>query len=198
VFLPGAAGRLAFWRPVAERLADLGPAVEIGWPGFGGRPAEPGLESLDDLYVWLLGRLPPGRCHLVAMSMGGVLAMRVALDHPERVDRLVLVATSGGLDVTSLGGTDWRPDYRAELPLVPAWFLTDRTDLSARLGDLTTPTLLLWGRADAVSPLAVGQLLAARLPAARLLVVPGEGHLFAEERPDEVARAIRAFLTDPA
>jgi poly(3-hydroxyoctanoate) depolymerase len=194
VFLPGAGGRATFWAPVAERLSDLGPAHRVGWPGFGGVPAEPAIVSLDDLYRWLLARLPEGPSHVVAQSMGGVLAARLAFEHPERVARLVLVATSGGVDVARLGGIDWRPEYRASLPDVPAWFIDDRTDLTARLGAIRAPTLLLWSDADPVSPLAVGRLLQEVIPGARLEVVRGATHAFAEERPDEVAALVRAHL----
>jgi pimeloyl-ACP methyl ester carboxylesterase len=142
----------------------------------------------------MLARLPVGPSHVIAQSMGGVLAARLAIEQPERVARLVLVATSGGLDVSALGGADWRADYLASLPGVPRWFVDDRTDLTERLDDIRAPTLLLWGDADPVSPVAVGQRLENLLPQARLRVIEGASHGFAEERPDEVAEAIRCHL----
>jgi len=195
LFLPGAGGRASFWSPVAERLADLGPACALDWPGFGVAPPDPSLGSTDDLFAWLVSRLPPGTSHVIAQSMGGMLAMRLAIEHPDRVDRLVLVATSGGVDVRRAGGQDWRPEYLRSLPDVPRWFVEDRTDLTARLGEVRARTLLLWGDADPVSPVAVARLLEARLREARLVIVPGGSHAFASERPDEVAAAIRAHLT---
>ncbi len=194
MFLPGAAGRSTFWAPVAGRIADLGPAHVLDWPGFGGAPPEPAIGSVDGLYAWMLQRLPPGRSHVVAQSMGGVLAARLAIEHPDRVDRLVLVATSGGVDLRRTGAADWRPEYRASLPDVPGWFVEDRTDLTARLGEIRAPTLLLWSDADPISPLSVARLLEERIPGARLQVVPGGSHAFAAERPDEVAALIRAHL----
>jgi pimeloyl-ACP methyl ester carboxylesterase len=194
VFLPGASGRSTFWRPVAERLRDLGPSLLLGWPGFGGEPPDPSIHGLDDLYRWLLRRLPAGSFDVVAQSMGGVLAARLAIEEPERVTRLVLVATSGGVDVSGLGGEDWRADYRASLPDVPDWFVADRTELTDRLGSIRAPTLLLWSDADPVSPLPVSDLLLARISGARRTVIPGATHAFAEERPDEVAEVLRDFL----
>jgi pimeloyl-ACP methyl ester carboxylesterase len=194
VFLPGAGGSARFWRPVAERLHDLGPAHLHGWPGFGEESPDPAIHSLDDLYGWLVERLPPGPSHVVAQSMGGILAARLAAERPERVASLVLAATSGGIDVRLLGAIDWRPEYRAALPDVPGWFVEDRTDLTESLSRIRAPTLLLWSDADPVSPLAVGRLLEERIPTARLVVFPGGSHAFAQERPAEVAAAIRGHV----
>lgn len=194
VYLPGAGGRVAFWRPVAERLGDLGTAHLLGYPGFGDAPPDPEVRSLGGLYEWFLDQLPSGPCHLVAQSMGGVLAARLAAERPEKVARLVLAATSGGLDVARLGGADWRPEYRAALPGAPPWFVDDRTDLTGRLGAIRAPTLLLWSDADPVSPPAVGAFLAARIPGARLATVAGGTHAFASERADEVAALVRGHL----
>jgi len=196
VFFPGAGGRADFWRPVAERLADVGSPVRFAWPGFGDEPAEPAIASLDGLYRWTVTRLPSGSFHLVAQSMGGVLAARLAIEHPERVATLVLCATSGGVDVTALGGEDWRPAYRAELPEVPDWFERDRTDLTARLADIRAPTLVLNGDQDPICPPAVARLLCERIPRARAEVLPGGAHDFAQVLADETAAAIRRHIGD--
>jgi pimeloyl-ACP methyl ester carboxylesterase len=194
VFLPGALGRKAFWRPVAERLAALGPATLVGYPGFGDEPADPAVRDVDDLYLWLLPRLPAGRFHVVAQSMGGVLGARLAIELPDRVSRLVLTATSGGVDVARLGGADWRGGFRAARPDVPEWFELDRTDLTDRLAAVRAPTLLLWSDADPISPVAVSDLLLARIPGAQRAIIAGGSHSFAEERPAEVAAAVSEFL----
>ena len=67
---------------------------------------------------------------------------------------------------------------------VPDWFERDRTELDARLGDVRAPTLLLFGDHDPIAPVAVGEHLRSLVPGARLVVVHGETHVFAEERPD--------------
>lgn len=196
VFLPGANGRKAFWRPVAERLADLGESTLVGYPGFGDEPPAPALRDVDGLYRWVVERLPAGRFAVVAQSMGGALAARLAVEHAERVSHLVLCATSGGVDVARLGGTDWRAGFRAARPEVPDWFELDRTDLTGRLGDVHAPTLLVWSDADPISPLAISELLLSRIPGARRAVVSAGTHAFAEERPDEVAALVRRFLLE--
>jgi pimeloyl-ACP methyl ester carboxylesterase len=194
VFLPGAGGSASFWAPVAQRLEDLGQVHVFGYPGFDGVPAESGVHSLDDLYAWIVERLPPESSHVIAQSMGGVLAVRLAVEKPDRVARLVLVATSGGVDVRRLGAAEWRHEYRASLPNAPSWFIDDRTDLTDRLTEIRAPTLLLWSDADPISPLSIAEFLASRIADARLVVVPGGTHAFATERPAEVASMIRSHL----
>ena len=195
VFLPGAGGSESFWRPVADRLGDLGQVIVFGYPGFGGVPADGGVKSLDDLHRWIVERLPPGPSHVIAQSMGGLFAARLAVEQPERFARLVLVATSGGVDVRRLGAAEWRPEYRASLPDVPNWFIDDRTDFTDRLAAIRAPTLLLWSDSDAISPPAIAHFLAERITGARIVTVAGGTHTFANERPDEVASIIRSHLT---
>jgi pimeloyl-ACP methyl ester carboxylesterase len=198
VFLPGAGGTAAFWRPVADRLGDLGQVMVLGYPGFGDVPRDASVKSLDDLHHWVVQRLPAGPSHVIAQSMGGILAARLAVEHPERVDRLVLVATSGGVDVRRLGAADWRDGYRAPLPDAPSWFVDDRTDLTDRLAAIRAPTLLLGSDSDPISPPAIARFLAERIPDARIATVAGGTHTFARDRPDEVAPIIRSHLTHGA
>ncbi len=109
---------------------------------------------------------------LVAQSMGGVIALRAAMQRPALVTHLVLSATSGGIDLAELGAQDWRPDFVKVNPSLPAWFSSYRTDLSRSIRTIRTPTLLLWGDADPISPVAVGQRLASLLARAELRVLP--------------------------
>jgi poly(3-hydroxyoctanoate) depolymerase len=195
VFLPGAGGSASFWKPVAARLADLGRTQVFGYPGFDGLPVDPGLRSLGDLFGWLVERVPAEPSHVIAQSMGGVLAVRLAVERPELVSRLVLVATSGGVDVARLGGAEWRHEYRASLPNAPSWFIDDPTDLTDRLRFIRARTLLLFSDADPISPPAVGRFLAQHIADSRIVILPGGTHAFANERPDEVASILRDHLT---
>lgn len=196
VFLPGAAGSASFWRPVAEGLADLGPTHLFDYLGFGELPSDPFLRSPDDLCDWICERLPARSSHVIAQSMGGVLAVRLAVERPELVARLVLVATSGGVDLARLGGAEWRERSRALRPGAPSWFSDDRTDLTGRLASIRARTLLLWSDSDPISPPAAAEFLADRIPGARIVLVARGTHAFANERPEEVASVIRSHLVE--
>ena len=193
-FLPGASGEGRFWRPVAERLPAAWDKTFFDWPGLGRVPPRPDVNSIDDLARLVLGRAADGPVDLVAQSMGGVVAMTVALLHPERVRRIVLTATSAGIDITPFEPEDWRPEYAQEFPDAAPWILSERPDLSARLRTMQAPTLLVWSDADPISPLGVGERLAELLPRAQLLVVPAAGHMFARDHADVVAPPVRRHL----
>lgn len=131
---------------------------------------------------------------IVAQSMGGVVALRALLAAPDKVRRLVLAGTSGGLPVTDLGGRDWRDTYRKNFPHAAAWIAAPTEDLSWRIATAQVPTLLLWGSADSISPPAVGERLAALMPRARLHIVSGGDHDFPQTQAAAVAPLIAQHL----
>lgn len=196
VFFPGAGGRVEHLRPIGERLAHRRTTMLCEYPGLGGVAPDPRLHTLDELTQHLLASLPQ-RFDLVTMSMGGVLALRIALDHPERVRKLVLMATSGGVDVAALGGIDWRDTFRLVQPNVPTWFLDDRTDVTHRLGEIAHPTLLIYGDSDLIAPPRVGHLLQQNLRHASIEVLADATHDLEIDYPDLIASLIEAHLRKP-
>jgi pimeloyl-ACP methyl ester carboxylesterase len=193
VYFPGGGGRSSFWRPVADRLWRHGAPIVLGYPGFGDVPPDDTLHTLGDLYAALLAVLPP-RSHLVAQSMGNVLALRAAIEQPERVASLALCAVSGGVDVKRLGGAEWRASLRDDQPQAPTWFIDDASDFTEQLPSLRVPALVIAGDADPLSPVAVGEFVRDRIPAAALHVVAGGSHTMAYDEPDRIAPVIGRFL----
>lgn len=189
LFLPGAGGSAAFWRPVAELLAA--PATCLSWPGLGAEPHDPGVRGFDDLVARVLA-LMEQPVDLVAQSMGGRVAIEVARRAPTQLRRLVLTATSAGVPMHD--AEDWRAAYRRNHPHAAPWITEPQPDLSAEIARIELPTLLLWGDRDPISPLTVGERLRALLPNARLHVVRGGAHDLALTHADEVAAQIAAHL----
>jgi pimeloyl-ACP methyl ester carboxylesterase len=193
IFLPGALGAAAFWHPVGALLPAEWQKVYLAWPGLGAESHDPAVQGFDDL-VRLVEEELTEPSTLVAQSMGGIVAVRTTLAHPDKVQRLVLVATSGGVDVAHLGGADWRADYKADHPTAAAWITEDRPDHTEQIPTITAPTLLLWGDSDPISPRAVGEQLASLLPNATLRVMTGGTHSLAVDLAQEVATQIRRFV----
>ena len=64
-------------------------------------------------------------------------------------------------------------------------------DTSARLGEISTPTLIVHGTEDGVLPYANGELIASLMPAARLETLEDVGHMFWWEQPERSAELVR-------
>jgi pimeloyl-ACP methyl ester carboxylesterase len=125
----------------------------------------------------LLDALDIERAHFVGYSMGGAVALQLALDRPDLIDHLVFAGgaafdTSGvypellamfeSFDPHELDGTPWHDAYHQVAPDPDAWTSLvvkvnqlDRAGASwpkARLATLHVPTLLIIGDADIVRP----------------------------------------------
>jgi len=87
------------WEPVADRLARRFQVITIDNRGIGASDAPPGHYStrmLADDVLAVLDHAGIQRASVVGTSLGGMIAQELALAHPERVERLVLVATIPG------------------------------------------------------------------------------------------------------
>lgn len=193
LFLPGAGASAAFWQPLADLLPPGRECRFFAWPGLGNEPHDPAIRGLDDLVAMILAELDEP-ADLVAQSMGGLVAVKAALAAPGKVRRLVLTATSGGVPMSDPGIADWRADYRQFYPRAASWITEVHEDLSGQLPGLASPTLLLWGDADAISPPVVGRRLLGLLPDARLHIVRGGDHELAETHAAEIAPLIERHL----
>jgi 3-oxoadipate enol-lactonase len=153
----------------------------------------------------LMKRLDLPRAHILGLSMGGRIAMAIALAHPERLDRLVLVSTGpravGARWLVRLGMlvSDLpllRGDHRQPRYALKAQFdATSRFDCTERLGEIDQTTLILHGRSDHVAPVALAEQMNARIPNSRLVLFEG-GHLFTfTTQRERFVAVVGAFLT---
>jgi 3-oxoadipate enol-lactonase len=90
----------AMWEPQVTALAERLRVVRYDHRGHGGSPVPPAPYELADLgadAVRLLDRLGLERVHWCGLSLGGMVGMWMAINAPERIDRLVLCCTSARL-----------------------------------------------------------------------------------------------------
>ena len=101
----GSAGEA--WQLQFGPLADLGfRVVAPDMPGFGWSPwpgGEVSVKRMADLVAQFMDGVGASPAHVVGISMGGTVALQLALDHARRVRSLVLVNTFAHLRPRSLG-----------------------------------------------------------------------------------------------
>lgn len=99
VLVHGFTGSRDDWKEVLPQLAKHGRTLALDQRGHGGssNPGDPAGYTLDQLARDLAGFLDAvgvPRCDLLGHSMGGAVALRFVLEHPERVASLVLMDTA--------------------------------------------------------------------------------------------------------
>ncbi len=193
LFLPGASGNTSFWKPVADALAYPCDRMHYGWPGFGPTPPDEAVRSMDDLVAKVVADIDRPTA-LIAQSMGGVVALRTVLAKPKLITHLILTATSAGIDISDLGAQDWRESFQTANPTFPRWFADYTENLTEQIRGIDIPVMLLWGDADPISPVSVGQRLESLLIHSKLHVIRGGDHNLANTFAGVVAQLIDGFL----
>jgi len=82
-----------------------------------------------------------------------------------------------------------RPEsYFAQLQGIVAW------EAYSRLDQIQAPTLVIHGESDRLIPFGNGELIAAKIPGARLVRLPHAGHIYATDQGEKAQAAILEFL----
>ncbi|MCB2192646.1 MAG: alpha/beta hydrolase [Deltaproteobacteria bacterium] len=221
----GSGGRGAEFLPLLERLRGAANGAAIDLPGHGDTPG-PGRDQVQGYVDWLAAYLEQGHSRplLLGNSLGGAIALGMALERPELVSGLVLWGTGARLRVLPkileglASGFGPTVEFLAQMAyaevtdparkergrramaqsapevLLGDYTACDRFDVMQRLGEIDLPCLVVCGDGDKLTPLKYSQYLAEHIKGARLAIIPGAGHLIHEEQPQAGAEAISGFL----
>lgn len=121
-----------------------------------------------------------GSVAIAAAMLPRMLAEAAALEQPALVERV-----RGMMEATPVAGLLGAISALRDRP--------DSTPLLPTLADL--PALILVGQDDRLTPPALSQAMVDRLSSARMIVVPGAGHLTPMEQPEVATAAVAEFLS---
>lgn len=117
--------------------------------------------------------------------------------HEEYHKRLDIISDDGtrrGLQALVFDAVTWNRDtdagFRPDWPAMEA--------ITRGYAKVDVSTLIIWGERDETLPVSMGYKLAAQLPHARLITVPGAMHSLQIEQPRYAADLIRQFVGDPS
>ncbi len=178
-----------------------------------------------------------GRCALVGFSLGGMIARKVALQHPDRITALGILHSAhdrtaeeralirtrveqargkGPSATVEAALKRWfTPGFAANNPdmmdLVRSWILANSktvypeayrvliegdTELAQDPGTITCPTLVLTGEEDYGNSPEMTKRIAAAIPHAHPVVLPGLRHMALAEDPEAVLKWLLPFLIE--
>ncbi|MEV0613128.1 alpha/beta fold hydrolase [Nonomuraea sp. NPDC050404] len=185
------------WNGITQHFAARYHVLALDLRGHGAsdRPGEYPLPGMAEDVLALLDHLGIERATVIGHSLGGVVSYHLAMNHPGRIERLVLedpppaYPLKGRPPVVEDDSTgfDWRMVHDTERQMLdpdPAW--------AAGLGRITAPTLVLAGTTSHLDAPDV----AARIPGAELVRIEA-GHLIHMDARKEFLRTVDAFLGTP-
>lgn len=223
LLIHGLSGSSRWWRRNIDALAARYRVLVPDVIGFGrtrcpGKLPTPG-EISTVIAEWLV-ESGYSRAHIVGHSMGGQIAIHLATRHPQRVDRLVLVAAAGiprpismpQLARFALGAV---PPARWGDPLFFSTIVRDAVaagpsslvqafgnilgdDVRPLLPKIQAPTLLVWGNRDPLVPAEHGQIMNQAIRGSELVRIHGAGHNVMVDQPEEFNRVVLGFLREGA
>lgn len=154
-----------------------------------------------------MDRLGIEKAHILGFSDGGNIALRFAIRHPERVDRLIV----DGANLTPQGVkrslqrfieawywlarklAPWSTAQRRRCELLR--LMVEEPDMTmAELERIQARTLVMAGTEDVIKE-SHTRRIAWGIPHARLCILPG-GHTVAEKNPSAFNRAVLDFLAE--
>jgi len=249
ILIHGFGGSMWQWEHQQHALSKHFRVITLDLPGSGVSD-KPDIEYRPDqlltYFTGFMDALDLPQATLVGNSLGAGLAIGMALEHPRRVDKLVLI---GGLPrhimqkltspsiktaltthapswLVSLGNRLFgglmtesalkefihnqalmtpavieRSKHNRQRPgilkplmamrhVLPLW----ESGLALRLGDITHPTLVVWGEQDRVFPLSVGEELHRTITQSQFVTIPDAGHIPQWEQPDLVNQSLITYI----
>ncbi len=205
-------------------------------PATGPDTAALRVEDLAATAATVLRRRGLGPVPVLGMSMGGCVALQLALDHPELVSRLVLADTTSDYGPERVANWEQRAQTAERTPRadlvefqLDRWFSNDfrelderecarmveiftattaevhaaccralgAFDVTARLGEIQVPTLVLVGAEDYATPAAMAEALHTGIPGAELTVLPGVRHFSLVQSPTAWELIVRQVGSAP-
>ncbi len=226
VYIHGSGWNTRMWDAQREQLKSLVEIVLVDLPGHGESPGD-GCESVDaygDSVYGAIKGLGLGPYYVVGHSLGGAIAMSMALSHPEAVKGLVLIGTGAKLRVLpqilegaikdkeravrhimetafsraaspTLKDIGFEETMKCDSQVIYRDFLAcDRFNIMDAVGSLKIPTLIICGIDDSLTPPKYSRYLNAAIQGSKLVLIEDAGHMVMMEKPEVVSRAIAEFI----
>lgn len=225
LLIHGAGGSHLDWPAGLRRLAGTA-VITIDLPGHGRSPG-PGCDTISAYANAVADFISAHKLEKVVLgghSMGGAIALELALRQPPHLAGLLLLATGARLPVSDAILQQALTDFAAATDFVAryAWarhvpdavrqmglarmrqtaptvlhgdfVACNSFDVRHRLAEIAVPTLVIGAAEDKMAPPRFSEFLADQIAGANLLILENTGHMLALEREAEVKTAVQTFM----
>ncbi len=226
VFIHGAGGSALSWLFQKAHFERSNRVILIDLPGHGrsGGTSSGSIDACSDAVGEALETIACGPAYIAGHSMGGAVALRLAISRPSLARGLILIGTGAKLKVypeilqgilnnkeatartiidtafseavpTALKDRVFAEYMKNDaLTIFNDFTACDTFDLMGSLDAITVPTLVICGTADRFTPPKFSRYLAGNIAGASLELIADAGHMVMIEKPAEVNAAIEKFV----
>jgi pimeloyl-ACP methyl ester carboxylesterase len=223
LFIHGAAGNHRVWEYQLKFFDD---ATAIDLAGHDGGVGKSTIDEYVEEVKRFCDEKSLGNIVMIGHSMGGAIAQKFALDHPEYLKAIVLVCTGAKLKVKTIIFDAIKKDYAQAVELATEFAFScktpseikkraakemmkissevtygdfeacDKFNIMNRLKEIEPPTLIICGSEDQLIPVKYSEYLRDNIPNSRLEVIAGAGHMVMLERPKEFNEILQKFIRE--
>lgn len=223
VFIHGAGATHRIWRYQTSAFPG---SLAVDLPGH---PKGKGCNTVSEYAESVTRTIVEGKLRpvvLVGHSMGGAIAIEIALTRSELLAGIALVGSGARLRVTPLIKDEVIRDYVHAAEVIAEWAYSPKTDPKLRrasiqellevhatvtygdfeacdrfdkmneIGRIALPTLIVCGEDDKLTPIKYSQYMKEKIRSARLVIIPDAGHSVMLEKPEELNAALRSFISN--
>jgi pimeloyl-ACP methyl ester carboxylesterase len=222
VCIHGSGAHSIVWSYQVSRLSKQYKIIAPDLPGHGESEGIP-LSSAEEYAYWLdcfTEQLGLSSFFLLGHSFGGAIAQEYAHAYPQKVKGLILISTGTGfklsstysqlhkqgVDIDRLAGASELPQafikgYKFLESVGGATLHADllaagQFDSSSWITSIKTPSLIIWGSSDIITPQELPENLSRKLPMSKFHIIARAGHVVMVEAPDDFNAVVKEFMNN--
>lgn len=226
IFIHGSGGSMWIWHSLTDYLKSSMEVILVDLPGHGQSSGE-GYESVDEYADSVYSAIKEHNllnCIVAGHSLGGAIAMSLALSHPEIIKGIILIGTGAKLRVlpqilngiindkantvneivniafsknapSSLKKEDYNETMKCKTEVIYKDFKAcDNFNIIDSLHLLNLPCLIMCGADDLLTPMKYSEFLSKQIKDSIAIFINDAGHMVMLEKPEEMSKAISDFV----